>query len=348
VTQTVYGILADELGHARRPELRKAWATPAAEVRSVQAPRIPVDRDHDHRWCGELIHLERAGGNLWAVAEVDDSVTSEVHVRVGSELRSAEVPMYWSATRRGGDDYGIELLSVALTPTPARVAARPVTFREGRAHLAAGRTSDPFERALLKRAAEAQLTRHGRPIVVHGGDPFHRVHEEEPREAPFRTSRLEIRSAAAVDVHPARRELDLLIAPAERPATIHERGRSYLEVFAHGAFEGCQRDPERIRVNLHHAREKTIGKAVALNPWDEVGLTGTVRLSKVRDADDALELAADGVLSVSAGFAVPDGGDEWHRGGRIIRSATLDHIALTPAPAHSTAVLAVRDRLATR
>jgi hypothetical protein len=63
--KTVYGILADKDGLAwdttlvqgqNRPELRtRAWATPAEEVRRVQAPRIPIDQDHDHRWIGELV-----------------------------------------------------------------------------------------------------------------------------------------------------------------------------------------------------------------------------------------------------------------------------------------------------
>jgi hypothetical protein len=62
---TVFGILCDELGHAAdelleqgpsRPELGlRAWATPAAEVRTVQAPRIPIDFNHDGRPIGELI-----------------------------------------------------------------------------------------------------------------------------------------------------------------------------------------------------------------------------------------------------------------------------------------------------
>jgi hypothetical protein len=49
-----------------------------------------------------------------------------------------------------------------------------------------------------------------------------------------------------------------------------------------------------------------------LNPWDERGLTGTVRLARMRDADEALALIADDLLGVSAGFAIGAGGEDWH------------------------------------
>jgi phage head maturation protease len=125
------------------------------------------------------------------------------------------------------------------------------------------------------------------------------------------TQPIEIRSATAVEVHRALRELDLVIAPAEVPATIYERSRSYTEVFSHGAFAGCETNPGRVKVNRDHQHERVIGKALRLNPWDEQGLTGTVKLSRVRDADEALALIDDDVLSVSAGFAIASNGDEW-------------------------------------
>jgi hypothetical protein len=41
----------------------------------------------------------------------------------------------------------------------------------------------------------------------------------------------------------ARRELDLVIAPAETPAVIRERSRRYTEIFSHDCFAGCEKDP---------------------------------------------------------------------------------------------------------
>jgi hypothetical protein len=164
---TVYGIVCDELGHARNG--RRAWATPAAEVRSSQDP-IPVDRDHDHRWVGEVIQMERAHGNLVAVAHVADDVAT-VPVRVGEELRHVQAPMFWSATRIGGGEAGILITSLALTAFPARVAATPVTFRAGDIALAAYRASDRTERELLRRAADAHRTRRaGDPVYVRDVD----------------------------------------------------------------------------------------------------------------------------------------------------------------------------------
>jgi HK97 family phage prohead protease len=152
--------------------------------------------------------------------------------------------------------------------------------------------------------------------------------------------RIETRSATAVSVSSARRELDLIIAPAETPTVIFERGERSTEVFSHGAFAGCEKDPGRVRVNRDHVRERVIGRALRLDPWDEQGLTGTVKLARVRDADDALALIDDGLLAVSAGFAVANGGDERHGTHRRARRATLDHIALVPEPAYESATIA--------
>jgi hypothetical protein len=60
---------------------------------------------------------------------------------------------------------------VALTPFPARVAARPVVFLCGSAAEAAYTSSKTFEHKLLERAAEARLRRRrGDPLVVHDAE----------------------------------------------------------------------------------------------------------------------------------------------------------------------------------
>jgi HK97 family phage prohead protease len=128
---------------------------------------------------------------------------------------------------------------------------------------------------------------------------------------------------------------------------IFERSQQYAEVFSHGAFSGCEKNPGRCRVNLHHQRERVVGKALSLDPWDERGLTGTLRLARTRDADQALALAEDGILRRLGRLPGPlPGGETWEtRGRRRISRAELDHIGLTPDPAYETAkVLAVRGR----
>jgi HK97 family phage prohead protease len=138
--------------------------------------------------------------------------------------------------------------------------------------------------------------------------------------------------------------------PAETPAMIHERTRSYSEVFSHGAFAGAESHPERVKLNRDHQRDRLLGKATALNPWAEEGLTGTVKLARIRDADEALELISLDMLGVSAAFAVdPTAGSMESRGNhRRIRRAILDHVSLVAEAAYPTAaVTAVRRRSAT-
>jgi hypothetical protein len=183
MTQVVYGIAFDELGHASKEvlaqgptglELRhKAWASPGFALRSVQPAPLRIDLDHDHRWCGEAVYIERRGnGDVWLVGHVDDSVRPEAHVRLGDELRSVETAVYWSATRIGDEHDGVELLSVAITPSPARVCAKPLTFLPGRLDYR-GCTRrwklDSSHAELLERATAAHLERRrsGGPLVVH-------------------------------------------------------------------------------------------------------------------------------------------------------------------------------------
>ena len=128
---TVVGVVADELGHAYHPMARtRASSAPASEYRAVQPERIPVDLDHDGQSVGRVIYLERSGGCLWAVAEVDAEPT--VSVRVGADTVEVGAPLYFSAERVSTpDDRDFLLRSVALTHWPARVAARPLRWYEG-------------------------------------------------------------------------------------------------------------------------------------------------------------------------------------------------------------------------
>jgi phage head maturation protease len=81
-------------------------------------------------------------------------------------------------------------------------------------------------------------------------------------------------------------------------------------------------------LNRDHQRERVVGKAIALNPWAEEGLTGTLKLAKTAAADEALTLIDDDILSVSAGFAIAPGGEQWQGDTRRIKKALLDHVAL--------------------
>jgi hypothetical protein len=171
VTQTVFGIALDGLGHASSGG--KHWATPADRLLTVQDQEIVVDVEHRGHPVGRVTYLERRGASIWLVAEVDDSVTPEVRVRLSPvEVRSVPSPFYFSISRLGDPTLGYALVSVALTASPARIAARPVIFKDGNAARAAGRESDEFSRGLLTRASEYDLRRRWRdtPLMVVGND----------------------------------------------------------------------------------------------------------------------------------------------------------------------------------
>jgi hypothetical protein len=168
--RTVYGRLADPLGHAAAGG--RGWASPAAAYLREQNPEIRVDVDHSHAWCGSIQFLARHAGCLWAVGEVDDSVSESVRVRVGSQTVEVPTKLYSSSSRIGSPDDGLLLTSVSLTPSPASVDPRPVTFLEGRLdhRQAANRWRSRLDRvefALLERAAIARADRkRGEPIVI--------------------------------------------------------------------------------------------------------------------------------------------------------------------------------------
>lgn len=182
--QTVLGILADRDGIAWTkvlepgpdgPRLRtKAWSTRSADVRREQLDHIAIDLNHDGIERGHVVYLERdAHGRLWCIGHVSDDVIPEVRVRVADRTVAVKHDLYWSPVRVGGPDLGIEFLSVALTASPARIGARPVTFLPGelnfrqvadeRWHIRRG-----YEHDLLERAAASYLDRreHGGPMIV--------------------------------------------------------------------------------------------------------------------------------------------------------------------------------------
>jgi hypothetical protein len=166
------GAPAAGTGSARPGREGRGLSTDATELRSVQAARIPVDYGHRGASLGEVVHLEcDRKGALWCVAHVDDDIQPAVAVRVGDELRSVDVDLFWSMTRTRAD-YDIDILSVALTTAPAQIHTRPLVFLRGeldhrdapkRWQLRAG-----YERELLFRAAlSARERRAGLPIHVH-------------------------------------------------------------------------------------------------------------------------------------------------------------------------------------
>jgi phage head maturation protease len=365
---TVFGILCDELGHAAdelleqgpsRPELGlRAWATPAAEVRTVQAPRIPIDFNHDGRPIGELIYLERSAGNLWAVAHVDQRIRPAVSVEVGGIATAVSTPFYFSASRIGTPDFRDVLIdSVALTELSARVAAQPVTFlsgmldHRGAADRHAWALKDGFTRDLLTRAAHAHLDRRrGDPICVNDPQPEHRARQSaaapilDPDEDARPAGTMRYRSATQLGVSFPDRTIELIVMPAEQEALVEHNGRMITEICSRGAFAGTEKRADRIRVNRDHQLERTVGRAIALDPHSELGLIGALRIARTELGDETLALAGEECLDASAGYLPMPNGEQWETRNRCrITQAFLGHIALTPDPAYQGAhVLSVR------
>jgi phage head maturation protease len=162
---------------------------------------------------------------------------------------------------------------------------------------------------------------------------------------------IEIRhQSELVDVSFPQRMIELIVMPYEKEAEIVEGGRRFTEIVSRGAFDGVQRRLSKIRVNLDHnvSVDGTVGRTLALHPNREEGLVAEVMISKTRD--DVLMKASEGLVDVSAGFAVMAAGNGHPRGeewrGSSYRRLTrlwLGHISLVTEPAHDTRVLAVRD-----
>jgi HK97 family phage prohead protease len=101
------------------------------------------------------------------------------------------------------------------------------------------------------------------------------------------------------------------------------------------------KDVGRVKLNLHHDRKQSIGRAVRLQST-QAGLDGTFVIARGEEGDRALSLAEDGVLdgfSIEPHFADSDGwiSDPDDRSVRKVTSARLASVALIPVPSYDDA-----------
>lgn len=162
-----------------------------------------------------------------------------------------------------------------------------------------------------------------------------------PRRDP-----LELRYQASVDgVDFEQRIIDVIAVPYGQEAVVEYRGEVVREVVEAGAFDGIESRNDPIPANREHNRGETFGKVIAADPNDPRGLRLSIRASRTPKGDDALQLAADGILRASVGMRVRPRDQILRNGLRRIRRAFLDHISLVESPAYDgAAVLAVRDQ----
>ena len=170
------------------------------------------------------------------------------------------------------------------------------------------------------------------------------MNEDERPQAP-----IEFRMSTELAVDYAERTIELVAMPYNVDAVALVRGRSVVESCAPGAFDGCERRANRVKVNRDHDLTRTVGRAVSLHPSRSEGLVAELRIARTALGDETLALAADESLEASVGFAVIPGGEQWleMRSRRRLTRCFLDHIAMVPEGAYEGRVLQVRtaDRL---
>jgi hypothetical protein len=161
-------VRVDALNPRRVEHRRRSFAAPADGYRDQQPSRIGVDIEHVGSIIGEVVHLERDQGGLWAVCES--------HV---DALLDVDRPVYFSVeidAARDGTDIVLEALT--LTEHPATVGQLPVAFIPGELRTAARAQTIPSSvHTRLTRALDTQRARRV-------GDPHEIVELRHAADAP--------------------------------------------------------------------------------------------------------------------------------------------------------------------
>lgn len=176
--------------------------------------------------------------------------------------------------------------------------------------------------------------------------------EQSPASEHAPLAPVEFRSSAVAGVNFAQRIIEVIAAPYEETAPVEYRGEIWNELFERGAWSGVEaqlaEQPNRVKANRDHDRQRTIGKAISVWPSRAEGLVAAVKVAKTPLGDETLALADEDCLGASVGFAVPGSGQKLDKRSRIrrIKQAFLDHLAFVPDPAYQGAgVLNVRSSI---
>ena len=155
---------------------------------------------------------------------------------------------------------------------------------------------------------------------------------------------VEFRSVSEMGVDFKQRTIELVAMPYDADAAVMVHGRAVTESCAPGAFDGCERRANRLKVNRDHDYSRTVGRATALHPSRLEGLVAELHIARTPLGDETLGLAADEALEASLGFAVMRGGEQWleQRSRRRLTRCFVDHIAMVPEGAYEGRVLSVR------
>ena len=157
---------------------------------------------------------------------------------------------------------------------------------------------------------------------------------------------IHVRTSTLTDVDTKLRLIDLVAVPYEQETEVMIRGERWNEVFSRGSFDGIEDHAGRVRVNREHVVGDTVGKVVAFDPSDPVGLLARVKIAQTPRGDETLALAEEDMISASIGYRTKKPSDVTSnrrtRMRRVVR-AFLDHLSMVESPAYAGAqVLAVR------
>jgi HK97 family phage prohead protease len=135
------------------------------------------------------------------------------------------------------------------------------------------------------------------------------------------------------------RTVELVAVPWDSPTVVDDGDGPYREAFARTTRVDKLRD--RIPALLHHDPRRPFGVVTNLT-HGRVGLEARIVASRTADGDEALELAAEGILYPSIGFSSVEHSER--AGVRIRRAILLHEISLTTFQAYAGAsVTSVRD-----
>jgi len=142
------------------------------------------------------------------------------------------------------------------------------------------------------------------------------------------------------------RTLDLRVVPYNTPATVRDfGGEPYEEMWMPGVFDKQKNAANRVLVNFEHEQgiSGIVGRGTELRSEDD-GFHGSFRMLSSQDADKALELVNEDVLTGVSLEAIPQ--KSVREDGVVKRvKAHLINVALCRTPAYEDArVLAVRQQ----
>jgi hypothetical protein len=95
---------------------------------------------------------------------------------------------------------------------------------------------------------------------------------------------VEFRQSTVTGVNFGQRIIEVIAAPYDETAVVEYRGELWNESFDRHAFDGIEKQPNRVRANRDHDRQRTIGKVVnflAVTPRG-FGCRGTNRTNPFR------------------------------------------------------------------